>query len=218
MESKPDTIQVSADHLEEIHASHADLMVMVKGSSVFSSNEAMKKAKEVSQLVEALTTFGLSPGEIQLEGIFAETSNDTFLKSSSATYHLKSNCKKLEQLADLLAIVTSQRNTTLEYIDWKYDDDTTHQRILEQAIEKAKIKAQKVSAALGVSLLGIYSFHEDNLSEGEIRVEYGRAPQKTRASGASTSMNLGMDIHHNKVIRINVNIEYRVSEFEQNVS
>ena len=31
-------------------------------------------------------------------------------------------------------------------------------------------------------------------------------------------MNLGTDIHHNKVIRINVNIEYRVSEFEQNVS
>ena len=218
MESKPDTIQVSADHFEEIPATHADLKVMVKGSSVFSGNEALKKAKEVSQLVEALTTFGLNPEEIQLEGIFAETSNDTFLKSSSATYRLKIRCSKLEQLADLLAIITSQRNTTLEYIDWKYEDEAAHQRVLEQAIAKAKIKAQKVSAALGVSLLGIYNFHEDNLSEGEIRVAYGSAPQKTRAAGVPTTMNLGMDIHHNKVVRINVNIEYRVSEFEQEPS
>jgi hypothetical protein len=61
METKPDTIKVSAFHKEEIFASHANLYVTVKGSSVISGNEALKKAREVSQLVEALTRFGLVP-------------------------------------------------------------------------------------------------------------------------------------------------------------
>jgi uncharacterized protein YggE len=214
VEIKPDTIYVSAVHHEEIQASTADLMVTVKGSSLVSGNEALKKAKEVSQLVDALTTFGFGNEMIHLQGIHAESSSGTFLKSSSAIYRLKIRCEKLKQLADLLGIITSQKNTTLEYIDWKYADDEARERVLEHAIAKAKAKAQKVSAALGVSILGIYSFHEDDLSEGEVRMEYGIAQQETRAFGASASMDLGVDIHHSKTIKINVNIEYRVSGLE----
>jgi hypothetical protein len=44
MDAKPDTIHVSALFKEEINASHADLFVTVRGSSVVSGNEAMKKA------------------------------------------------------------------------------------------------------------------------------------------------------------------------------
>jgi hypothetical protein len=46
METKPDTIKISASHKEEIFATHADLHVTVKGASIVSGAEAMKKAKE----------------------------------------------------------------------------------------------------------------------------------------------------------------------------
>ena len=72
METKPDTIKVSAFHKEEIFASHANLYVTVKGSSIVGGNEAMKKAREVSQLVEALTRFGVSPDAIHLQGVRVE--------------------------------------------------------------------------------------------------------------------------------------------------
>ena len=84
MDTKPDTIKVSASHREEIFASHANLYVTVKGSSIVSGNEAMRKAKEVSQLVEALTSFGLSPEAIHLQGVRIETTSGALLKSSSA--------------------------------------------------------------------------------------------------------------------------------------
>lgn len=54
MTTKPDTIKVSANHKEEIRANRAELFVTVKGSSLVSRDAAMKKAKEVNQLVEAL--------------------------------------------------------------------------------------------------------------------------------------------------------------------
>ena len=112
MEPKPDTIKVSAFHKEEIFASHANLYVTVKGSSLVSGNEAMKKAREVSQLVEALTRFGLSPDAIHLQGVRLEASSGTLLKSSSAVYHLKVKTEKLDQLAGLLDILAEQKNAS----------------------------------------------------------------------------------------------------------
>ena len=141
MESKPDTIKVSVAHHEEIFASHANLHVTVRGSSVVSGNEAMKKAREVNQLVEALTHFGLSPDSVQLLGVYIETSSGTLLKSSSATYRLRVHLETLESLAEVLDIIASQKNATLERIEWKYPEQDAQERGLESAIAKAKAKA-----------------------------------------------------------------------------
>ena len=110
MESKPDTIKVSALQREEISANRADLFVTVRGSSLVSGDQAMKKAKEVSQLVDALTSFGLSPDAIQLQGVHIETATGTLLKSSSAIYRLKVRCEKLDQLAEIIDIIGEQKN------------------------------------------------------------------------------------------------------------
>src|SRR5215216_943120 len=142
MDIKPDTIKVSALHKEEIFASHANLYVTVKGSSIVGGNEAMKKAKEVSQLVEALIRFGLSSDSIQLQGVHIETASGTILKSSSALYRLKVKMERLDQLASLLDILAEQKNTTLERIEWRYPEEEAQERGLESAIAKGKAKAE----------------------------------------------------------------------------
>jgi uncharacterized protein YggE len=214
MDGKPDTIKVSAFHREEIFASHANLYVTVKGSSVVSGNEAMKKAKEVSQLVEALTRFGLSPDAIHLQGVRIETATGALLKSSSAIYHLKIKSEKLEQLADLLDIVAEQKNATLERIEWKYPEEDARQRGLESAITKGKEKAEKVAASLGVKLLGIYDFIENAFDEERPPMPFQAMEMrmKTRATVADEP-SLDMDIQHSKTVQVNVDIWYRVSSF-----
>jgi uncharacterized protein YggE len=213
MESKPDTIKVSALHREEIFASHANLYVTVKGSSVVSGNEAMKKAREVSQLVEALTSFGLSPEAVQLLGVHIETSSGTLLKSSSATYRLRIRADKLDQLADLLDIIASQKNAVLERIEWKYPEESAQEHGLESAITRGKAKAEKVAAALGVKLLGVYDFMEGTFDEERpIPFQAQAVMMKSRAAVADEP-SLGMDIQHSKTIQVNVDIWYRVSSF-----
>ena len=215
MESKPDTIKISASHREEIYASHANLFVTVKGSSVVSGNEAMKKAKEVSQLVEALTSFGLSPDAVQLLGVHIETSSGVLLKSSSASYRLKIKCEKLDRLAELLDIIASQKNTTLERIEWKYPEELARERGLESAIAKGKAKAEKVAASLGVKLLGVYDFIEGAFDE-ERPVPMPMQAVAMRSLGAvAAEPSLGMDIQHSKTIQVNVDVWYRVSAFGQ---
>ena len=213
MESKPDTIKISALHREEIFASHANLFVTVRGSSVVSGNEAMKKAREVSQFVEALTGFGLSPEAVQLLGVHIETSSGALLKSSSATYRLRIRVAKLDQLADLLDIVASQKNAVLERIEWKYPEESARESGLESAITKGKAKAEKVAAALGVKLLGVYDFMEGTFDEERpIPFQAQAVMMKSRAAVADEP-SLGMDIQHSKTVQVNVDIWYRVSSF-----
>ena len=214
MDTKPDTIKISAFHREEIFASHANLHVTVKGSSVISGDEALKKAKEVSQLVEALTRFGLSPEAIQLLGVHIETASGMLLKSSSATYRLRIKAEKLEQIAELLDIIASQKNATLERIEWKYPEDAAHERGLEAAIVKGKAKAEKVAAALGIKLLGVYDFIENTFDEERPPMPFQAMAMRGKSRGeAADEPSLDMDIQHSKTIQVNVEIWYRVSSF-----
>ena len=212
MESKPDTIKVSASHREEIFASHANLYVTVKGSSIVSGNEAMKKAKEVNQLVEALARFGLSPEAVQLQGVRLETSSGALLKSSSAMYFLKIKSEKLEQLAGLLDVIAEQKNTTLERIEWKYPEESAREHGLESAIAKGKEKAEKVAASLGVKLLGVYEFMENTFDEERPPMPFQAMEMSMKARAAAPAEpSLNMDIQHSKTIHVNVDIWYRVS-------
>ena len=213
MESKPDTIKVSALHREELSASHADLFVTVKGSSVVSGDQALKKAKEVSQLVEALTSFGLGPEAIHLQGVHIESSSGALLKSSSAMYRLRIRCEKLDQLAELLDIVGSQKNAALERIQWKYSEEAAHERGLATALQKAKVKAEKVASALGVKLLGVYDFIENSFDEETPMLFQPQAAMMKSRGPTPSEPSLDMDIQHSKTIQVNVEIWYRVSAF-----
>jgi len=214
MDSKPDTIKISVQEREQIHADHADLFVTVKGSSAFAGDEALKKAREVNQLLNELTRLGLSSEDIHLQGIFLETGSGALFKSSSATYRLRIKCEKLDLIPALIDSISAQKEASLERIAWKYPDDMVRQRLLELAVSHAKIKAEKISSSLGVKLLGVYDFIENYLDE-EPPLPHFQAQPAARSSGFANnaSPTLGMDIHHTKSVQVNIDIWFRVSTF-----
>ena len=215
MDIKPDTIKISASHREEIFASHANLYVTVKGSSIFSGNEAMKKAREVSQFVEALTRYGLSPDAIQLQGVRIETSSGPVLKSSSAVYRLKVKTEKVDQLAELLDLIAEQRNAALERIEWKYPEAEARARGLDAALAMGKEKAARVATSLGVRLLGVYDFMENTFDEERPPMPFQAMEMNMKARAAVAEQpSLNMEIQHSKTIQVNVEIWYRVSDLE----
>ncbi|MCC7117564.1 MAG: SIMPL domain-containing protein [Anaerolineales bacterium] len=211
MEHKPDTIKISVNHKEEIFAAHADLHVTVKGSSLVSGNEALKKAKEVTQLVEALTHLGVKPEAFTLQGVHLEAESGVLLKSSSAIYRLKIRCADLNQLAGMLDVISSQKNATLERIEWKYDEDETRNEMLKVALEKAKSKAAQAAGSLNVTLLGVYELIENSYDE-ETAPRFQPQARMLKAAVADAP-SLGIDVQHHKTIHVNLEIWYRVSAF-----
>ncbi len=213
MEYKPDTIKVSASHKEEVFATHADLHVTVKGSSLLNGNEAMKKAKEVNQLLEALKQVGVKEEAVTLQGVNVSTSSGAVLKSSTASYRLKIRCEDLAKFAEILDVISSQKNATLTQTEWKYDEDAAREALLLTTLEKAKSKAAKIAQAMGVKLLGVYDLMENTYDEELAMPFQAQAKATFRSAPAEPEPSLGMDVQHSKTIHVNVDIWYRVSEF-----
>jgi len=213
MEHKPDTIKVSASHKEEIFATHADLHVTVKGSSLVSGNEAMKKAKEVNQLLEALKQVQVKEEAVTLQGVNVSTSTGAVLKSSTASYRLKIHVEDLAKFAEILDVIASQKNASLTRTEWKYDEDAACETLLLATLEKAKGKAAKIAQTMGVKLLGVYDLIENVYDEEMAMPFQAQAKPAYRSAPAEPEPSLGMDVQHSKTIHVNVDIWYRVSEF-----
>jgi uncharacterized protein YggE len=175
----------------------------------------MKKAREVSQLVDELTRFGIPSENIHLQGVHIESASGGLLKSSSAVYRLRIRSEKLDQISELIDIFASQKNATLERIDWKYPEEAAHEQALESAIARAKVKAEKIAAAIGVKLLGVYEFIENTYDqEAPIPFQPQAVMMKSRMA-ESAEPSLGMEIQHSKTVQVNIEVWYRVSEFEK---
>ena len=61
--------------------------------------------------------------DIYLQGVTADTATGMLGKSSLARYKLRLHCADFSRLADMLGIVTAQKNARLNGIEWGYPDD-----------------------------------------------------------------------------------------------
>ena len=214
---QPDTITIETVDDVEIFANRVDIFVTIKGKSLFTGQEAFKKAKEVRELTEGLTSYGLLDEDIFLQSVRAEVSTGVIGKQSSAAYRLRINCRKLDDLADILGIITTQQNTSLEQMVWRYDDVEDHQaKLLESCILKSKHKAENVAGSLGIKLMGVYEFNEQ-VGDTEMSVLHQPVAARSGAAFKSRPVSkevLGLSVSHSKRINMRLTIKYRVSPFE----
>ncbi len=207
------TVEVVRD--EELSADRADLFLTIQGYSLVTGNQALKRAKEVAQLVGALTQQGLPEQDISLEGVAVEMTKG-IVKTSQAMYHLRVRCDRLEMLGDALGVIASQKNITLNQIVWGYDDDEERDRWLEECAGRAPEKAKRIAAGLGVKLTGVHSFSEkrlDSESYGTDGLRGGASMQRSRRSVDHDDYDLGLDVSHKKRVTLTVQAEYRVSGY-----
>ena len=207
------TVQERQTH--EVAASSADLSVTVEGLSLFGGAEALKKAQEVAQLVADLTAFGLPQEAIFLQSVSADVHTGTLTKNSRARYRLRIHCADLSKLADLVGIVTAQKNTTLNGTTWGYpDDDTLHDDWLMSCIARVNEKSAKIAAALGVHIVGIAAFSEALEDPEAARPRRGAASDDGSVmmrAARVTSEELGLEISHTKTVFVTVKADFLVS-------
>lgn len=216
---EPNLLNVSSSYRQLIDANRAEITVRIKGSSVISNNTALEKAKEVRQLVEALTSYGLDKTAIQLQSVVAEVNNGVLLRSSSATYTLLIRCADLEQLPDLLGIITSQKQANLEHVTWGFPDDPTILNgWLQAALELAKAKAKAMAQTLGVRIIGVHRVDDQYGSEHHPYAqdaEFRKSASFMRSGGSGISKDdLGLAMIHRKQIEVNVQVAFIISPDE----
>ena len=214
---KPNTIKISEARRHEIAADRADLHVTVEGVALFTGSEALKKAREVAQLVRELTEFGLPMTDIYLQGVSADTSSGLLGKTSLARYKLRLHCADLTRLADLLGIVTAQKNARLTVIEWGYpDDDDLKDQWLGECIARANAKATLAASALNVRLLGVHTFAEkyaDTEHPHQTTVAYDNMVMARSRTARVSPEELGLEVSHTKTVHVSVETEYLISGY-----
>ena len=215
---KPDTITVAVTRREEIAADEVDIHATVKGSSLMTGDAALKKAKEVSQLISALREVGVKEEDISLQSIRAESSGGILGRTTSASYEIRVRCADLETLADILGVVTGQKNIKLDFLSWRYPDDKqARNEWLQSCLAAAKEKARHIASGLGVRLTGVHTFSEkwidSEKSERAYLGEISDGALRARSSMART-IDLGFPLSHSKRIELHIEAEFRVSELD----
>ncbi len=215
METRPNLITVQETQDHEIAADHANLFVVIEGTSFFAGDEALKKTREVAQLVADLTDFGLPADAIFLQSVSADVHTGAIAKTSRAKYRLRVHCADLPLLPSLVGIITSQKNTTLSLLEWVYPDtDAQRDKWLLAAIARVNEKAGKIAAALGVRILGIAAFGE-KLDDPEYSKRAKPTPPGEEMMfmrrAVSGSEDLGMEVSHAKTVQVSVKVDYLVS-------
>lgn len=230
----PDTIKVRVEHSEEVVAIGADVYITVRGSSFFTGEMALTKAREVSQLVTELKTMGIPDTAMHLEGVSAKVSSGVLGKSSSARYMMRVACSELEKLPDALGIITAQKSTEITHILWRlsgdYDSDESVNRNIELCVERAHVRAKVIANGLDVQLQGVHRFSCSgpyrssyiNLTHGG----YDHASYAMRESMAQyacsdsierdtrmTGSDLSIEISHRERVSFAVDVEYLISRY-----
>lgn len=217
-----DTITVTADVKEELRASMADLYVNIVGSSFFTGSMALKKTKEVNELVAALAAAGVGEGDVYLESIRAAAASGGVLrKNSSARYRLRVRCATLEVVGEAIGAITAQKNAELDPIVWRYPNaEGVGDRLLDAATRLAHERAKRIAAHLGISLTGVRNF-DAKMSDPErafdpfAHVSRGHTLDKTMDRSAGT---LDMVVSHVKEVRLRVEVDYYVAGYNGNVA
>ena len=218
-----DVISVSAEAKEELRASSADLYVAIVGESFFTGSAALKKTKEVHELVAALKAAGVDEKDVHLQSVRAVASTGILRKSSSARYHLRVHCTGLETVGEAVGAITAQKNTDLRPIVWRYaEGDGVRDRLLDAATRTAHDRARRIAANLGIRLAGVHRFAE-TFHDPE---QYAGDPFALEAMASSIRRRTidkvidldemgdpGMSVSHLKDVRLRVEVDYYVSDY-----
>lgn len=212
----PNTIAVNVRTERKVHASGADMHIEIKGDSVVSGRTALKKAREVRDLVAALAGIGVQADHVQVAGVRAEVTSGLIGKTSSALYRLRVEIASLDVLADALGAVTSRKNATLIGLEWRYDRaDELHDELLADALQIAQTRTALICRGLSHRNVGVHTLTEKLRHEDREAYPHSRAFSLSdsfdAASGeAVTKEDLGLDVSHTKTIALDLRVEFLV--------
>jgi uncharacterized protein YggE len=210
---QPSAIEVSAHHEEDVAADRVDLFVDVEGSSLFTGRAALSKAREVHQLVNELALVGIPEDQIFIESVRATTTSGIFSKSSSARYSLRVHCRSIERLGDVLGAIASQKNVSMNQMDWGYDESpTASARRLGACAAIAKEKARAIADALGVRLGAPYRICEvvPRAEPGPPSAIMPSFAGVARARASMSQDDLGLSVSHHRKIVTRISASFRV--------
>ena len=205
-------VHASADG--RLAADRVDVNVRIEGASLVTGDAALAKARELRALVQSLAAVGLSEEALSLTAIRAKTHDGFLTKSSSATYDLRVDVPNLDLLADVVGIITSQPNTSITGMKWRFERMAEYQaELLRDAMKDARRRAEGIAAGLGVVVGQVRRVQEASETPNtDIFSAAGIIPQAKGGSRARVSAaELGMAVTHETAVKVRATVTFAIA-------
>jgi hypothetical protein len=214
---------MTTDHL--IHVSEqafgdekpraALIHVTLTGDKLFSGSVAFEKAIELRRLVIALGERDIPDTAVSLSGATLDVSTGLFTRSSSVTYRVRIRLVDLDRLTDALDAIAECKQAKLSHLEWDYAASASDELMAECAA-RAMAKAKRLATALGVTLAGVHSVHEEQVGDAQpyphmFSAPEGMAGMALRRKTVAGELE-GLDLAPTKKVGVRVKISYAITQ------
>jgi hypothetical protein len=211
----PNTIAIDIPLQREVEASRADLTVRIEGHATFSGGSALKKAREIRDLVERLAEAGVPESAVRLRSAKAQVTSGLISKSSTVKYVLRIEVPSRDLVAAALGAVTSVKNAELVSLEWQYDDlDAVHEQLLREALILARDRAAVICEALAQRTTVVHRLNENfDRRDGGPQMPQAQSFVALKSRAAAPAMSndsFGFELSESKTVHFRLHVEYRV--------
>lgn len=209
-------LKIDGGAARKVDADGAYLQCSVLGSSFITGNAALKRTREVAQLVHDLAQYGVLEHAFEVLSVQAE-SGGSISRASSAYYVLNIHCDNLKNLTGVISSISTHKSAALHSVKWHYPNTVSSvlwEEMLRECVSNANRRAHSIARELNVEVLGIRLFtkHESFRDlEGRDGVNESRAMSSKIPLSEDE---LGLRISHTKEFFLNVSIEYMIAPFD----
>lgn len=186
-------ISVSADAKVYASPDIAELSFGVSTGRQSSAKVALAKlSKDMNAVVDAVKKLGIDEKDIQTQSFWMNPEYDYTTagqvpRGYSASQNLTVKVRDLDKVGDILSAATEAGANQAGGVNFSIDNqDKLQADARQQAIDKAKAKAQELAKQLGIHLGKLQSFSENSGYTPPIRMEsYGKAMDMAAQSAPS---------------------------------
>ena len=215
--ASPDKISIKIEIERDVYATGVEMYLVIEGDSIFSGKQALKKARAVRDLVQALGNINIEEKNIQVLGVSAKVSSGNIRKTSTAVYSLLIEISDLDVLGDIIGVVMSQKEAKIRELDWQYSEaDKIYDEMLKEGLKKAEERASLICKSLSHKKLGVHNLSE-TLSKKEKQIDrltyntyVAQVAFESEGHAEMTSDDLGLEINHTIKLVTELKIEYLV--------
>jgi len=149
-------IRITVEHSVRISATGARVHVTMTAQSSLAATAAVKKVAEVRSLIEALGAAGIPEGAIDVTDVRIVTGSGKLLTSQQVTITLEV-AAGLDQVPQVLSLVVGRPGSTVDSVEWTYDEFEASIPVAQEAMRRARRKADAVAQAAGMRVVGVES-------------------------------------------------------------
>lgn len=206
-------LRVSETVESEIEAAQAIVVISVMSEKLVFGNAALAASEDLKTIIHKVKQVHAAV-DVVTESVSLETHSGRFVKNSTSTYTVKLTVHDISLLGEILGICSEGKRVNVQSLQWHFEEEEEKLRLIKQAVQKAKQKADQMMDVIDYAVVGMRSCSDSYniplIHEVHMMPRPSPAASPARARSASPEVDIGTQFQSKKKISATCTAEFLV--------